>query len=192
MNIRKHQGIVQDGSKAGTLKKGYRYTGGRTSKGHAIISKAADVKTGGGVSNAAVLLINPGSSSSKRTNSGYGLNKTTVLILKEAKGAQSGKWSTPGGKLDSRESPSIGASRELKEETGISLKMGSSYYDIGGHTRLYIKIVNSEYNVKLSSEHSKYSWVTVGTLLKASSYTKTSYFTTALNIIMSKGFKFPT
>jgi len=45
-----------------------------------------------------------------------------LLLLKRKNAHGSGTWSTPGGHLDFGESPEECAIREVKEETGVSIK----------------------------------------------------------------------
>ena len=49
----------------------------------------------------------------------FAQRKGQILILKRALGAAPGSWYTPGGVLDSGETPEVCAVRELEEETGL-------------------------------------------------------------------------
>lgn len=45
-----------------------------------------------------------------------------ILCVKRAYGPQN--WTTPGGRMDSGESPIVALEREVREETGISSRPG--------------------------------------------------------------------
>lgn len=189
---RKHQGIVQTGPKAGALKKGYKYTGGRTVGGKAIIIKAGEDK----IYNSAIMVIKPGKGVTKSSGTGYRLKHTTVLLLKKAGKKYVGTWVIPGGHIDAGETPEEAAVRETFEEAGIKTHViGAQYFDMGSgtaRTRIYIKYIRSEKPVVLSKEHDKYSWVTVDMLLKPSTYKLAPYLKDTLEFIFEKDFKFPT
>lgn len=80
-----------------------------------------------------------------------------------------GIWEIPGGKLEFGEEPSVGALREIKEETGLDVELVTplsvwSYGDNHEGTQ-YIQIdylckIIDETNVKLSEEHSDFAWIT--------------------------------
>ncbi len=89
-----------------------------------------------------------------------------LLLLKRAKGSETGRWGVPAGKVETGESSKEAAERELLEETGIRL----SGKDVG---KLYIRKPHIDYiyhmfaidcdwehSVKLSDEHTDHLWVT--------------------------------
>lgn len=54
-----------------------------------------------------------------------------ILLTKRPEGKkQGGLWEFPGGKLDHGESPHTGLVRELKEELGISIDVGSHFKSV--------------------------------------------------------------
>jgi 8-oxo-dGTP pyrophosphatase MutT (NUDIX family) len=80
-------------------------------------------------------------------------------------------WGVPGGKIESNESPTAAAVRELHEETGISLPEQNLIFVI----KLYVRVENFDYEfyiyqaelkqslaeikIKIDSrEHSEYIW----------------------------------
>lgn len=90
-----------------------------------------------------------------------------ILLLKRAGSLENGLWGVPGGKLEKNESVEEGALRELREETGISLKR-NQLYSLG---KLYMRKPDVDYvfhvfkisldaqpKVDLSPEHSEYKW----------------------------------
>jgi 8-oxo-dGTP pyrophosphatase MutT (NUDIX family) len=164
----------------------------RENKGEkAVIIKAGEDK----IYNAAIMIIKPGEGVTKSSRSGYRLKHTTVLLLKKAGKQYVGKWVIPGGHIDEGETPEEAAVRETFEETGIEAQeVGDQYFDMGSgkeRTRIYIKYLAYEEPVILSKEHDKYSWVTVGMLLKPSTYKLAPYFKDTLKFMLEKGFKFP-
>jgi len=61
----------------------------------------------------------------KHTHIGvYGLimKEDKVLLIKKARGAYTGKYDLPGGKIEFGESPIEALKREIAEETGVSCK----------------------------------------------------------------------
>ncbi len=49
------------------------------------------------------------------------LKRDAVCLVRRDRGPMAGLWSFPGGQLESGESPSDAARRELAEETGLSV-----------------------------------------------------------------------
>lgn len=56
-----------------------------------------------------------------------------VLLIKRTNSPHAGKWALPGGVLEAGEPPVVGAARELKEETGLSIAP-TDLTIIGGYT----------------------------------------------------------
>ena len=86
-----------------------------------------------------------------------------VLLLKRAiRGDNFEKWSVPGGKLESKETPIDGARRESQEECGHSEgQMFGHYDDLDGrfHFHTFFFAVSKPFEIKTSSEHSEGKWV---------------------------------
>ena len=79
-------------------------------------------------------------------------------------------WAPPGGRLHRNEAPEDGLHREIYEECGISIKetqLVHSWFGPweGGHLLSldYLAIADTA-NVKLSSEHSDFTWVSLADL----------------------------
>lgn len=86
------------------------------------------------------------------------IHNNSVLLIKKARGPYTGKLDLPGGSLEFSENPLDGLTRELKEETGLSIK-NQKLVDFLAHTVIY-KDNNEEiqmyhlgaiYEVKISS-----------------------------------------
>lgn len=60
----------------------------------------------------------------------------SVLLIKKARGPYTGKLDLPGGSLEFGEKPLEGLVRELKEETGLSIK-NQNLLDFLSHTVIY-------------------------------------------------------
>lgn len=98
-----------------------------------------------------------------------------VLLLREASsytdGTNIGKYDIPGGRIDATESLEVALSREVKEETGLTvlkselLDVHDTFNDKGDETwhivRLFYKVSCSEGEVTISSDHDDYLWVPV-------------------------------
>lgn len=91
-----------------------------------------------------------------------------LLLLNAFGDSEAGSWGVPAGKLESNEVPLQGAIRELFEETSISIDF-SQIQSVGS---LYIRKPEVDYvyhlfrikvatrpEVRLSSEHQEYRWV---------------------------------
>lgn len=97
-----------------------------------------------------------------------------VLVLRRAKEERKEKhahgWDFPGGGLESEELVMDGLAREVKEETGLSVKViAPAYiYDELSEERHLIIIKFACYkptgDLVLSEEHESYRWVKVGNL----------------------------
>jgi len=89
------------------------------------------------------------------------------LILEDA--AHPGRWILPGGRIDEGEESEIAFARELKEEInfGHFVNLGLVEYDIWyvkndmkAVCALAFLIKNNDTEIKLSSEHSGFQWIT--------------------------------
>ncbi|MDP1608895.1 MAG: NUDIX hydrolase [Chlamydiales bacterium] len=99
-----------------------------------------------------------------------------VLLLQRATNkSEAGKWGVPAGKLEKNELPIDAATRELFEETGVSIA-SSQIHSLGS---LYIRKPEISYiyhlfkvhidhlpPVCLSSEHQSYTWASFEELIK--------------------------
>jgi 8-oxo-dGTP diphosphatase len=79
----------------------------------------------------------------------YVIHKDCVLLALRRKPPHVGFWSAPGGKIEFGETPEICAVRELKEETGLSIKSPvlrglSSVYDATGPFHWIVFIYSAE------------------------------------------------
>ena len=88
-----------------------------------------------------------------------------ILLIKKSEKVDiyPGRWDLPGGRLESGESWNQGLAREIKEETGINVKLicevrewTSEKWDTIGKTVL-CDYVSGE--IKLSWEHTEYQWL---------------------------------
>jgi 8-oxo-dGTP diphosphatase len=64
------------------------------------------------------------------------IQNDSVLLIKKARGPYTGKLDLPGGSLEFSETPLEGLVRELKEETGLSIK-DQKLLDFLSHTVSY-------------------------------------------------------
>lgn len=100
-------------------------------------------------------------------------SKGEFLLLKRSEDSTSnpGKWDLPGGKLEREEILEEAVVREVWEETGISIVPG----EIAGYVTFELpekKVIAIVYDggyiaseVKLSHEHTEYSWIPLGEIL---------------------------
>lgn len=114
------------------------------------------------------------------------LNKEgKFLAVRRSKTAPAGplSWDLPGGELDFGEDPIKGIIREVKEETGITVK-SIEPFDVEAHiapnkefwvTIAYRAQYGSE-GVKLSLEHDEFRWVALKEFLKLESSEKLQRF----------------
>lgn len=99
-------------------------------------------------------------------------NKDSFLILKTTDSDQNNNlsgWETPGGRLEVGEEITNGLKREIKEETGLSVKILFSFNAFSANVGQKDSIVGinylAEYNegeVKIDiNEHSYYQWANI-------------------------------
>ena len=70
------------------------------------------------------------------------IKDNSVLLIKKARGPYTNKWDLPGGSLEFGEKPLIGLSREISEETGLTIQE-SELLSVLSHTVVY-KLANGE------------------------------------------------
>lgn len=103
------------------------------------------------------------------------LNNTFLLLKRDESVPQGGSWCLPSGKLEKGESSIDAGVRELFEETGIKVE-STSLTEI---TSFYVRLPHMDYifhlfeatfcdqpEVKLSTEHTAYSWTTLEEALR--------------------------
>lgn len=95
------------------------------------------------------------------------VNKNKLLIIKRASDDVQApeKWEIPGGRLDLGEDPILGIIREVKEETGLYVRVFnpiSVRHFVRDDSQVITMIVflckPVGGDIKLSEEHSDYSW----------------------------------
>ncbi len=90
------------------------------------------------------------------------------LILQTSKGKDSGKWVVPGGKLNTNEAPMEAFTREVFEETGLTVDyinlLGVRDYTArsGNHYELYdyTSFVKDDKKIKINNESLGFKWIT--------------------------------
>lgn len=101
--------------------------------------------------------------------------KGEVLLLRESSsyidGTNLGRYDVPGGRIDNGESLEVALSREVREETGLSvarselLDVHDTFNEKGDETwhivRLFYKVSCENNEVILSSDHDDYIWIPV-------------------------------
>lgn len=105
------------------------------------------------------------------------VNRGKILILKRAKEKDPLKdhWDFPGGTLEDGEEPTLGAKREVTEETGLVLKELRLFYCVSNLddlknkqfiTLIFLGETDVEpKNIRLSErEHSQFRWVKIDEL----------------------------
>ena len=97
-------------------------------------------------------------------------NKDEILVIREAKGDNSGKYHFPGGQMEPGETLAQALVREIKEETGITdIKIGSPYFvcewpgRVNGErcevVGIFFPCETNEREVVLSPEHDHALWI---------------------------------
>lgn len=99
-------------------------------------------------------------------------NKDSFLILKTADSDQNNNlsgWETPGGRLEVGEEIVNGLKREIKEETGLSLKIFFPFNAFSANVGQEDSIIGINYLAEYSggeiridtNEHSRYQWINI-------------------------------
>lgn len=98
------------------------------------------------------------------------------LVLRRSKNiSMTGTWEFPTGRLEEKESTVDAATREVKEETGIDIKITKSlgfYEHFDDKTKEMHRIIfvflatPKATTIKLSDEHDAYEWLTAKEILQ--------------------------
>ena len=101
---------------------------------------------------------------------GFIVNKEKLLLIKRRPDDihKPGAWEIPGGRLEIGEDPYLGLKREVKEETGLEIKilqpLSVNYFtrDDGQVITGIVFVCTSEKeNIKLSEEHTEFEWIEI-------------------------------
>lgn len=98
--------------------------------------------------------------------------KGKLLLLKRSLDDEAfpGNWELPGGGVDSGETAEDSLMREIKEECGLSINvldyLITSTFSIGedievSEDTFLCEVIDDNFDVVLSNEHSEYKWVNV-------------------------------
>ena len=115
-----------------------------------------------------------------------------ILIMKRSKdsGSYPGCWALPGGKIEVGETPVDAAVRETKEETNLEVKGGDliSFYLMTKGSKDYSCFITTDWSgeLKLSSEHDDFKWVSYKDLHNHIEIPTSINFFLALNKILDK------
>lgn len=104
-------------------------------------------------------------------------NKDSFLILKTADSNQNNDlsgWETPGGRLEIGEEIIDGLNREIKEETGLSVKILFPFNAFSANVGREDSIIGINYLAEYSgeeveintNEHSNYQWINIPDIRK--------------------------
>ena len=104
-------------------------------------------------------------------------NKDSFLILKTADSDQNNNlsgWETPGGLLEIGEEIVNGLKREIKEETGLSVKIFFPFNAFSANVGKEDSIVGINYLAEYiggeiridTNEHSRYQWINISDIRK--------------------------
>ena len=93
----------------------------------------------------------------------------SILLMKRNDGDHVGTWGIPGGKAKEGETEIGNATRETKEETGLTSMPGQRF---GSFERknsnfkytTFFYHVSKPFEIKLNKEHSEYKWVSFSDL----------------------------
>jgi 8-oxo-dGTP pyrophosphatase MutT (NUDIX family) len=90
--------------------------------------------------------------------------KALLLLKRAGEGDHVGKWSMPGGKGKEGETEIGTATRETREETGLTTIPGFRFNSVSSNNgrqkfTAFLYRVPSPFDVSLSKEHSAYDWV---------------------------------
>jgi len=95
------------------------------------------------------------------------IRRDSALLIKRGKNekAYPNEWELPSGKVEYKEHPDKAAVREVKEETGLDVKvirpLTISHFVYGKRHCVQINylVKAKNYKVRLSEEHDDYKWV---------------------------------
>ena len=121
-------------------------------------------------------------------------DKMEVLITKRASDNDvlPEYWDIPGGTLEDGEDPTVGVTREVKEETGLDIHQPQLFFqksdvDSGKNKQFITLIFLTRYsggNIVLNpDEHDEYKWVTISDIQK---YRTVDYLVECLNLLASR------
>ena len=90
------------------------------------------------------------------------------LLLRRSPGSKGnpGKWEFPGGKVEAGENFDVALLREVAEETGLTISLkrvvGATGHDLPDRKLAYLILEGrlEAGQVRLSSEHDDYAWIT--------------------------------
>ncbi len=104
-------------------------------------------------------------------------NKDSFLVLKTVDSDQNNNfsgWETPGGRLEVEEEIANGLKREIKEETGLSIKILFPFNAFSANVGQEDSIIGINYLAEYSggeiridtNEHSHYQWINISDIRK--------------------------
>jgi len=109
------------------------------------------------------------------------IKRNSVLLIKRNKNEKHFPcvWELPSGKVEYKEDPNKAVIREVKEETGLNVKivklLSVHHFMIDKRHCIQINylVKSKNYKVKLSEEHEDYKWATKYELKKLNTYKDT-------------------